>query len=217
MWDAARLVKDDHHAVLVVDPGVGIGVLLGPQFSLGAPVARALAQVTLDQCGQPGGGYELGGRRLPPVRVDGHRRPLGQLAPGHVSQLALAVGRNDHARSKSSRQHPQDEPTDQGRFPDPPPRGHGSTQRVEHGLWGTVTANVVRDRPKNLTLPPTRPTEVLQRRVLLPPRERKHDERLRIITHLWRPQLTHEHLLLVRGVAWLLRHQSSSSVGLCSM
>ena len=77
--------------------GVAVGVLFRPQLPLGRPVARALLQVALHDVRQPFGRLELGGADLPPVVVDDHRRPLGQLAPRHRAELRLGVGAHDDA------------------------------------------------------------------------------------------------------------------------
>ena len=89
-------VENHHHAVHVVRSGVGVRVLLAPQLALSSPVPGAFLQVAFDQFSQPVCRIQTRSRRLPPVRVDRHRDPLGQLTPSHFAQLTLAVGRHDH-------------------------------------------------------------------------------------------------------------------------
>ena len=81
--DTGRFVEDQHHAIPVVNPCVGVGVLLRPQPPLDGPVARAFLQVALDQFRDPLRGHDACGGDLKPVAVDGHRQPLGYLGPGH--------------------------------------------------------------------------------------------------------------------------------------
>ena len=80
---------------MVVNARVTVGVLLRPQLAFRRPVARPLLQVALHQFAQPLGGHELGCADFPPVRVDDHGRPLGQLAPRHRPKLRFRVGRDN--------------------------------------------------------------------------------------------------------------------------
>ena len=79
--DARRLVEHQHDARHVVHARVRVGVLRRPQPPFDAPVARAHAQVALDQLGKPLGWHQTGGAYLEPMAVEGHAEPLGDLRP----------------------------------------------------------------------------------------------------------------------------------------
>ena len=197
-----------------MDTGVGVWVLLAPELPLGSPVPGALLQVPFDQVRQPSSRHHLCGRWLPPVRVDRHGGPLGQFTPCDRSQLGLAVGADHHARSDPGRQHPHHQPRHQRALTHAPSRrdrpAHRLDQlrRIEPAL---VQLQEVPDLAQHLALPLAWPFELLQRGVHLAPREREHDEVLRIVRNLRRPQLGHQLLLFFRRVLGLLHQPLSSS------
>ena len=121
IWDTTCFVKDQHHAVVVMHPGVAVRVLFRPQLAFGGPVARSLLQVALDQLTYPFGGHQLGCADFPPMPVDDHRRPFGQLAPRHRAQLRFGVSRHNDGRANLRGQHPQHQPAHQCRLADTAP------------------------------------------------------------------------------------------------
>ena len=136
------------------------------------------------------------------MAVQCHSQPLCNFGPSDRAQLVLTVGRNDRSRPNPRSDHPDGQPRNQSRLANTATRRDGRPQDFEHLPRRNIPVflDVVSNRLQHLTLPLTRTSKVLKRRVLSPPRKHILHKRQRVVFQHRTPQHRHQLLFIFRFV-----------------